>query len=141
MEFKIFIIKILLALVCGGAIGFEREWNRKSAGLRTNILVCIGAAIYALLSIELTSEGAGDIARIIGQVVTGIGFLGAGVILHKGANVQGLTTAATIWCTSAIGCLVGVGFIKEAIASTIIILIVNLVFYKVDLFIKKKAKE
>lgn len=141
MEFKIFIIKILLALVCGGAIGFEREWNRKSAGLRTNILVCIGATIYALLSIELTSEGAGDIARIIGQVVTGIGFLGAGVILHKGVNVQGLTTAATIWCTSAIGCLVGVGFIKEAIASTIIILIVNLVFYKVDLFIKKKAKE
>lgn len=141
MEFKLFITKVLFALIYGGVIGFEREWHRKSAGLRTNILVCIGATIYVLLSIKLASDGAGDITRVIGQIVTGIGFLGAGVILHKGLNVQGLTTAATIWCTSAIGCLIGAGFIKEASVLTVIILVVNLVFYKIDLFINKKIKK
>ena len=90
-----------------------------------------------MISIQLTTDE-GDVTRIIGQVVTGIGFLGAGVILHRGIDVQGLTTAATIWCSSAIGCLAGAGLIVEAFFSTAIILIVNLLFIKIDTFLENR---
>ncbi len=137
MDIQTYILRILIALVCGAIIGFERQWHHKNAGLRTNTLVAIGAAIYVLISIQLTGEE-GDVTRIIGQVVTGIGFLGAGVILHRGIDVQGLTTAATIWCSSAIGCLAGAGLIVEAFFSTAVILIVNLLFIKIDTFLENR---
>ena len=92
-----FTIRLLSAAIAGLLIGFERQWNNKSAGIRTNTLVAIGAALFVLLSINITKDS-GDVTRIIGQVVTGIGFLGAGIIFKEGLNVRGLTTAATVWC-------------------------------------------
>lgn len=83
-----FAIRLSIATFAGLAIGFERQWHHKSAGLRTNTLVAIGSALYVLLSIQLTQEN-GDVTRIIGQVVTGIGFLGAGIIFREGINVHG----------------------------------------------------
>jgi len=107
-----FILRLLTAVGAGFIIGFERQWHHKSAGLRTNTLVATGAALYVLLSINLTAEN-GDVTRIIGQVVTGIGFLGAGIIFKEGINVHGLTTAATIWCSAAIGSMAAAGYFVE----------------------------
>jgi putative Mg2+ transporter-C (MgtC) family protein len=121
MEIKDFIIRLLIAMAAGALIGLERQLHRKSAGLRTNSLVAMGSAMFVMLSYKVTGESGGDVTRIIAQIVTGIGFLGAGVILHQGLNIQGLTTAATIWCSSAIGCL-----------SAVAILFVNIVFHWID---------
>jgi putative Mg2+ transporter-C (MgtC) family protein len=113
-----FVIRFGLALLLGAAIGFERQGRQKSAGLRTNTLVSMGAAAFTLISFALTAQEdgvyRGDATRIIGQIVTGIGFLGGGVILRDGLNVQGLNTAATIWCSAAVGSLAGVGLLAEA---------------------------
>lgn len=95
MTSREFTIRLLSATVAGLLIGFERQWNKKSAGIRTNTLVAIGAAPYVLLSININNESTG-VTRIIGQVVTGIGFLGAGIIFKEGLNVRDLTTAATV---------------------------------------------
>jgi putative Mg2+ transporter-C (MgtC) family protein len=119
-----FTLRLLAALGGGLIIGFERQWNFKSAGLRTNTLVATGAALYVLLSINMTGDG-GDPTRIIGQVVTGIGFLGAGIIFKEGANVRGLTTAATVWCSSAIGSLAAAGYYKETLIGVIAIISIN----------------
>src|SRR6266849_10147168 len=97
-------LKLLMAMVCGGAIGLERELSRKPAGLRTNVLICVGAALFMIVSRHI---GGGapytDPARLVAQVVTGIGFLGAGVILQSRGSVIGLTTAATIFVVGAVG--------------------------------------
>jgi putative Mg2+ transporter-C (MgtC) family protein len=112
-----FIARLSWALFLGAAIGFERQWRQKSAGLRTNALVSLGAAAFTLISFALTFQEdeiyRGDATRIIGQIVTGIGFLGGGVILREGLNVQGLNTAATIWCSAAVGSSAGVGFLSK----------------------------
>src|SRR6059036_2003201 len=97
-------LKLVVAMLCGGAIGFERELSRKPAGLRTNVLICMGAALFMVVSRHI---GGGapytDPARLVAQVVTGIGFLGAGVILQSRGSVIGLTTAATIFVVGAVG--------------------------------------
>ena len=126
-----FIMRILVAMLAGFFIGFERQWNHKSAGLRTNTLVSVGSALFVLLSIMLFHPN-GDINRVIGQVVTGIGFLCAGVIFREGANVHGLTTAVTIWCSSAVGCLAAAGYFIETLFATLLILIINLVLKPID---------
>jgi putative Mg2+ transporter-C (MgtC) family protein len=113
-----FVLRLATALLLGAAIGFERQWRQKSAGLRTNTLVSLGSAAFTLISFALTSleDGVykGDATRVIGQIVTGIGFLGAGVIMKDGLSVQGLNTAATIWCSAAVGALSGVGLFAES---------------------------
>src|SRR5437763_11331172 len=101
-------LRLVLAAALGGAIGLEREYRHKPAGLRTNMLIALGSALFAVLSIQL-GAAAGSPDRVAAQVVTGIGFLGAGAILRSGQNVHGLTTAATIWVNSAIGMAAGVG--------------------------------
>lgn len=126
-----FTIRVLFALLAGSLIGFEREWHRKAAGLRTNALVSVGSALYVLLSIVITQVN-GDVTRIIGQVVTGIGFLCAGVIFREGVSVHGLTTAVTIWCSSAIGCLAAAGYFTETFIATLIIIATNLVLKPID---------
>ena len=109
--------RLLLAAALGGILGLEREWHHKSAGLRTNILIAIGAALFTLMSIELTASS-GDPSRIASQIVTGIGFLGAGAILRTHAGIQGLTTAATIWVNAAIGVAAGGGAYHLALIAT-----------------------
>src|SRR5580693_1346439 len=106
-----FAIRLGLALVLGAFIGAERQWRQRMAGLRTNALVAAGAAMFVMLSaLDVRPD---DSFRIAGQVVSGVGFLGAGVILRNGFNVTGLNTAATLWCSAAIGSLVGGGYLAE----------------------------
>jgi putative Mg2+ transporter-C (MgtC) family protein len=107
--------RLIVATICGGLIGLEREWANKPAGLRTNIFICAGSALFTLASILSWQFIAGapatvDPGRISAQIVTGVGFLGAGVILKTGLNVVGMTTASTIWFVSGIGMMVGMGF-------------------------------
>lgn len=130
-----FALRLLAAIGAGFIIGFEREWRSKSAGLRTISLVTIGAALYVLLSIMITDAKGGDVSRIIGQVVTGIGFLGGGIIFKEGVSVRGLTTAATVWCSSAIGALAAGGFFCETLLGTLAILAVNIILIPMNDFI------
>ena len=107
------LLRLALAAALGGAVGLEREFRHKPAGLRTNMLIALGAALFSILSVEL-GAGAGSPDRIAAQVVTGIGFLGAGAILRSGENVHGLTTAATIWVNAAIEMAAGLGSYEVA---------------------------
>jgi len=127
-----FTLRLLTALIAGLLIGFERQWHHKSAGLRTNTLVSLGAAIFVLLSIIITTKDNGDVTRIIAQVVTGIGFLCAGIIFKEGLNVHGLTTAVTVWCCSAVGCLAAAGYFTETFIATFFIIAVNLILKPLD---------
>lgn len=120
-----FVLRLSLAFLLGAAIGFERQYRQRSAGLRTNTLVSLGAAAFILLSVSLTGDS-GDPSRVAGQIVTGIGFLGAGVIMKDGLNVQGLNTAATIWCSAAVGSLSGVGLYPEAIITAGAVMLAHL---------------
>ena len=117
--------KIVLATALGYLIGMERELHGKVVGTRTISLIAIGSALYVLMSPTMIS---GDNSRIIAQVVSGIGFLGAGIIFKDGDTVKGLTTAATVWCSAAIGCLCGYGMFAEAVIGTAAIITVNLFF-------------
>jgi putative Mg2+ transporter-C (MgtC) family protein len=116
-------LRLALAAALGGAIGLEREIHRKPAGLRTNMLISIGSALFAMLSVEL-GRAAGSPDRVAAQVVTGIGFLGAGAILRSGESIHGLTTAATIWVNAAIGVAAGLGAYAAAIVAATLTLIV-----------------
>lgn len=131
-----FTFRLLAAFAAGLLIGIEREWHHKAAGIRTNILVAIGSALFVLLSIKMTETG-GDVTRIIGQVVTGIGFLGAGIIFKEGLNVHGLTTAATVWCASALGCTAAAGFYTEALIGTLLVMIINSLSIPLDKWLAK----
>lgn len=118
------ILKLLLSITLGGIVGFEREFKSRPAGLRTHILVCIGAALVQITAINyFRSSGLTnmDPMRLGAQVISGIGFLGAGTILKEGANIKGLTTAASIWVVGCIGVAVGTGLYIEATAATIFI--------------------
>src|SRR4030095_5206533 len=127
------VLRLLLAMVCGGAIGFERELSRKAAGLRTNVLICMGAALYMIVSRHI---GGGapytDPARLVAQVVTGIGFLGAGVILQSRGSIIGLTTAATIFVVGAVGISIGEGMFTIAVVATVLIIVVLVVLRQVE---------
>jgi putative Mg2+ transporter-C (MgtC) family protein len=116
--------KLLIAILAGGAIGLERELRRKPAGLRTNILICLGSALLMDLSMRIAGTSGGDPGRIAAQVVTGIGFLGAGTILHTRGTITGLTSAATIWVVAAIGLTVGAGYLFEALGATVTVTVV-----------------
>ena len=116
--------KLLVAIIAGGAVGIERELRGKPAGLRTNILICLGSALLMDLSVRIAGDYNGDPGRIAAQVVTGIGFLGAGTILHTRGTITGLTSAATIWVVAAIGLTAGAGYEFEALAATITVMFV-----------------
>lgn len=126
-------LKLLVAVVCGGAIGFERELSRKPAGLRTNVLICVGAALFMIVSRHISGGAAyTDPARLVAQVVTGIGFIGAGVILQSRGSITGLTTAATIFVVSAVGITIGEGMFTVALMTTVLIIVVLAMMRKVE---------
>ncbi|MEW5805945.1 MAG: MgtC/SapB family protein [Acidobacteriota bacterium] len=137
-EFALFqdvAIKLLIASILGGLIGFEREIHEKPAGLRTNALISLGSALIMIISIYVTKiygTTASDPGRIAAQVITGIGFIGAGVILQSRGSIKGLTTAATIWSVTGVGLAVGCGFYTAALTATIIILIVLLAIGRIE---------
>ena len=128
--------KIILATLLGYLIGLERELHGKVVGTRTISLIAIGSTLYVMMSPSIIG---GDNSRIIAQVVSGIGFLGAGIIFKNGDTVKGLTTAATVWCAAAIGCLCGYGYLAEAILGTVAIMFIN-ICYKHRLTKKRNAE-
>jgi putative Mg2+ transporter-C (MgtC) family protein len=123
-------LQLGLATLLGGVIGLEREFGGKPAGLRTNILICIGSVLYTHLSLAMLTGSTGAIAvgtdttRVAAQIVTGVGFIGAGTILHARGAVVGLTSAATIWVVAAIGIALGSGYYLEAVGTTLAVIIV-----------------
>jgi putative Mg2+ transporter-C (MgtC) family protein len=117
--------RLVVAAVCGAVIGMEREAHAQAAGLRTHMVLAIGAALVMLVSLRIAGDGSGaDPGRIAAQVVSGIGFLGAGAILRFGTTVRGLTTAACLWTAAGIGLAVGGGFIGEGIVATALVFLV-----------------
>jgi putative Mg2+ transporter-C (MgtC) family protein len=116
-------LRLVLAAVLGGLIGLEREFKHKPAGLRTNMFICFGSAMFTVLSVELAGTFTGDHTRIAAQIIPGIGFIGAGSILHSRGSVQGLTTAATIFVVASVGMAAGGGLYLAAIFATVIILV------------------
>ncbi|MEV6559941.1 MgtC/SapB family protein [Nocardia sp. NPDC051756] len=119
------ILRLLAGVGFGAAIGFERQYRARMAGLRTNALVAAGATLFVLLSAHGFSGGDADPTRVAAQIVSGIGFLGAGVIIRDGLNVRGLNTAATLWCAAAVGALAGAGMYSTAAAGTVAVVGVN----------------
>lgn len=133
-----FIVRMLVSIVCGFAIGLERKSRSKEAGIRTHAIVCLASCLFMILSKYLTAplfsdisgnSFDGDATRIAAQVVTGIGFLGAGIIMYRRDVMHGLTTAAGVWATSAIGMAIGGGFIVTGVCATAIILLLQLIFH------------
>lgn len=116
--------RLILALTLGAGIGIERQWHQRVAGLRTNTLVSLGAAIFITLAVKIGGDASG---RVASYIVSGIGFLGAGVIMKDGTSVRGLNTAATLWCSAAIGALSGMGFFAEAVIAATFIILAHLI--------------
>jgi putative Mg2+ transporter-C (MgtC) family protein len=130
--------RLLLAAGLGAVIGLEREYRRKPAGLRTNILIAIGSALFTILSISMTAS-TGDQSRVAGQIVTGIGFLGGGAILRNRDTVHGMTTAATIWVNAAIGIACGIGQYELATVTTALTLVVLVVLPPIETYFERRA--
>lgn len=124
-DWLVAIAKIGMATLLGYLIGIEREFHGKVVGTRTISLIALGTSLYVLMSPTIFG---GDNSRIIAQVVSGIGFLGAGIIFKDGDSVKGLTTAATVWCAAAVGGLCGFGMFAEAILGTVTIIAINIFF-------------
>ncbi|MBQ3641037.1 MgtC/SapB family protein [bacterium] len=123
------LLRIIMSVILGSVIGLEREITNKSAGLRTQILVCLGACVFTILSIygfakAVTLYPLGDPSRVAAQIITGIGFIGAGTVLRQGLTVTGLTTASTLWIVAAIGMACGCGKIGLAVVATIIAVVI-----------------
>jgi putative Mg2+ transporter-C (MgtC) family protein len=133
-------LRLLLAAGLGAAIGVEREYRRKPAGLRTNILIALGSALFTMISIQM-GNGSSTPDRIAAQVVTGVGFLGGGAILRSGTSVHGMTTAATIWVNAAIGIAAGAGQFAMAAGATAITLIVLALLPPVEGFFERRAAD
>jgi len=109
--------KILVSLICGGIVGLERQLRGKPAGIRTSILICLGTQVFVSYG---TSLATGDKYRVLAQVVTGIGFLGAGVMISQEGTIRGVTSAAVIWMLAAIGAVIGLGHLQEALALVLV---------------------
>jgi len=129
-----FWLKLAAATLCGAIIGSERQLRGKPAGLRTSILICIGTELFIDLGAGLNGPGA-DPTRVLGQVVTGVGFLGAGVIVARGEIITGVTTAATIWVLAAVGASIGVGRLAEGIAVSIATVLILTVLRVLEIII------
>lgn len=124
MDSKVFLIRIGVCFILSFIIGFERQYRRRTIGLRTNVLVCIGSFLFTSVGFHFIDA---DITRIPAQIVSGMGFLGAGVILREGKNIRGLNTAATLWCNAALGVLTASGMLFEAVVGTLFILFSNVI--------------
>ncbi len=139
------VLRVVLAVVLGGAIGIEREIDAQPAGFRTHVVLCLGAALFGLISIHAFAPFTTgrnntnvqiDISRVASQVVVGVGFLGGGAILKQGSSVRGLTTAASMWVTAAIGLAIGVGYYWAAVAVTVATLVSLVLFRSVRRWVR-----
>ena len=146
MPINVFIFRLACALIAGILIGVQRELRQHQAGLTTNSLVAVGACIFILISesVIMGAIAAGgpvnnDNLRVLSQVVTGIGFLGAGVIMKDGVTIHGLSSAATIWCSAAVGCLCGYGMWQQTLVAVAVILLINWGLKGIEIYFKKKS--
>ena len=137
MQWHHFAIRLVLALVLGALIGAERQWRQRLAGLRTNALVAAGAAMFVML--PAFGGLPSDSFRVAGQIVTGVGFLGAGVILRNGVNITGLNTAATLWCSSAVGTLAGCGMYGSAVTGAVAVIAANILLRPIGKTLNRSA--
>ena len=126
------LVRLVLAAILGGVIGLERELKHKPAGLRTNMFICFGSALFTILSDALAGENTGDHTRIAAQIIAGIGFIGAGSILHSRGLVTGLTTAATLFVVASVGMATGGGLYLTAAFSTVVIVIALIVLGRLE---------
>jgi putative Mg2+ transporter-C (MgtC) family protein len=124
MNIAVFLLRLAVALALGAIIGLERQWRHRMAGTRTNALVAVGSAAFSMAGHLLVGDGSGE-ARVVSYVVSGVGFLGAGVIFKKGPNIQGLNTAATVWCAAAVGILAGMGVPQLSLVTALVVIITN----------------
>jgi len=144
VTFTTVLLRLVLAMICGGIVGVEREYKRRSAGFRTHILICLGAAVTTLTSLYLflNMHYYLDIARLGAGVVAGIGFIGAGtIIVTRRQRVKGLTTAAGLWTVAIVGLCLGAGFYEGGIFTTLLILLAELVFSKLEYRMLENAPE
>ncbi|MEZ2388566.1 MgtC/SapB family protein [bacterium RCC_150] len=134
-------LRIVLAILLGSGIGLERQWRLRTAGIRTNALVSVGAALFVILGAVALGKGVGaDPTRVAAQVVSGIGFLGAGVIIREGLSVRGVTTAATLWCAAAVGSLAGAGLPLVAIIGCLAIVATNTCLRPLSRLVNRKTQ-
>ena len=143
LDFLSVFARLMLAVICGGVIGLERERKRRPAGFRTHILICLGAAMTTLTSqyIVLELHLFTDLARLGAQVIAGIGFIGAGtIIVTKRRQVKGLTTAAGLWVSAIVGLCCGAGFFEGAIYASLLILLAELIFVKLEYLLISRSK-
>ncbi len=143
MELIEVLLKLVLSIALGGLIGLEREASQKPAGFRTNILVCVGSAMMMTLAVLLVRSNSGTtdtLVRMAAGVITGVGFLGAGTILHSRGNVAGLTTASTIWLVAGLGLVIGAGYYVPALLFTGVTVATLVLFRKIeDMFLQKAS--
>ena len=148
MPIDIFLNRLICALVAGTAIGLERQLRKRNAGLAVNALVSVGACIFILISESVIANSIqnggpvnNDNLRVLSQIVTGVGFLGAGVIMKNGAVIHGLNRAATNWCSAAVGCLCGYGMWRYAAISVAAILFINWIIKNFEIFVENRNQD
>ena len=148
MPLAVFLNRLLCALLAGIAIGIERQLRKRNAGLAVNALVSVGACIFILISESVIMASMlnggpvnNDNLRVLSQVVTGVGFLGAGVIMRNGLTIHGLNSAATIWCSAAVGCLCGYGMWRYAAISVLVILFINWIIKNFEIRVEKRHQD
>lgn len=148
MPYDVFLNRLLCALLGGVLIGIERQLRKRNAGLAVNALVSVGACLFILLSesvIAAAVQSGGpvnnDNLRVLSQVVTGVGFLGAGVIMKDGLNIHGLNSAATVWCSAAVGCMCGYGLWIQSGIAVLVILFINWVIKNIEIYLEKRNQD
>jgi len=131
-------VRLIVALLLGAVIGWERELQRMPAGFRTHALVSLGSAIFTVISAYAFTGSSADPTRVAAQIVSGIGFLGGGAILHYGGTVRGLTTAASLWAVAAVGMAAGAGLFVVAAVSAVLVIVALEVFQRIERFAKRR---
>ena len=139
MDLATFSMRMGLALLLGALMGLERQWHQRMAGTRTNALVATAASTFAMIGLVVTDPAGAS--RIVGQIVTGIGFLGAGVIFKEGGTIHGLNTAATVWCSAAVGSLCGIGKPQYAVVLALAVLLTNVALRPLAYKLRPEVKE
>jgi putative Mg2+ transporter-C (MgtC) family protein len=148
MPISVFLNRLLCAMTAGIIIGIERQLRKRNAGLAVNSLVSWGACIFILISESVNAAAVqnggmvnNDNLRVLSQVVTGIGFLGAGVIMKDGLSIHGLGSAATIWCSASVGCLCGYGMWRQAAIAVAVVVSINWIVKNIEIYVEKKNED
>ncbi len=148
MPYDVFLNRLLCALIGGVLIGIERQLRKRNAGLAVNALVSVGACLFILISESVITSAVlsggpvnNDNLRVLSQVVTGVGFLGAGVIMKDGFTIHGLNSAATVWCSAAVGCMCGYGMWRQSGIAVLVILFINWIVKNIEIYQEKRSQD